>query len=83
MISRLSRMKTKVIIYAWRHAISLVHITQQPIYFTFSFLIMLYILLLHSHNAKRLVLKVDLEFMLLYYSPVKIRYLEPLTGNFF
>jgi hypothetical protein len=70
MIARLSLMKTKLIIYVLRHAIlnvaSFVHIIQQVIFFIFAFLVVLYISLLHPHNAKRWVLSVDLEFTLVY-----------------
>jgi hypothetical protein len=65
MITCLSRMKTKLIIYVWRHAIlhvaSFVHIIQQPIFFILVFFVVLYIFLLHPHNAIRWVLNVDLE----------------------
>ena len=66
MITCRSRMKTKLIIYVWRHAIlhvaSFVHIIQQSISFIFVFLVVLYIILLHPHNAIKWVLNVDLEF---------------------
>jgi hypothetical protein len=65
MITHLSRMKIKLIIYVWRHVIlhiaSFVYIIQQPIFFIFTFLVVLYIFLLHPHNAIRWVLNVDLE----------------------
>ncbi len=90
MITCRSRMKTKLIIYVRRHAIlhfaSFVHIIQQPISFIFVFFIVLYIVLLHPHNAIQWVLNVDLNYIYIYtglYSPSIIRYLEFLTSDIF
>jgi hypothetical protein len=81
-------MKTKLIIYVWRHAIlhvaSFVHIIQQPISFVFVFFIVLYIVLLHPHNAIQWVLNVDLIYIYIgLYSPSIIRYLKFLTSDIF
>ena len=64
MITCLSRMKTKLMprdMLYHIHVASLVHIIQQPIFFTFAFLVVL--LLLYPRNAIRWVFTIDLEFL--------------------